>query len=1062
VKNDKLGRYRLIRVLGTGGMGVVYEAELVGPHGFRKRVALKVLAAPSEDVEGPIIAEARLGGLVQHPNIVSTLELAESEGRWFMSMELVEGPTASSIVKQAGPLPLRAALDIGAQAAAGLHYLHTLTVDGADRPLVHRDIKPSNLMLDPAGLVKIVDLGIAGFRPPGEATGTPGYMPPEQYEGRTTPQSDLFALGSALYVLLTGTRVFGGGTPAVFRTMKCDQITAEPSFSGPLDALDPALAPILRRCLRHDPASRWGSADELATALRRVGVRVDGASIAEIVREHMGEPDAAPDPTAAPEPAQLLPSLPQGPFVGREAQLKALDAAVAQSAVVSVCGAAGIGKSRLVLEFVHRRLGHRTWVGLSACHSAADVFAAIARAVGVVLPDELDVAWLAEVLDGRSELLVVLDHAESVQDSAWPAMAELFAGCRARWVITRRRSIKGVQARKLSVPPLSDQSAEALFRHTSPQGLDPRELRKALRKLGGMPLSIELAAAGTAADEPRNLLHDLPTLTDIPVAARSTGQREVMAAVRWSWDRLSDEEHDALVQLAVFEGVFSIEDAEAVVRLRSGRWVMEVLHGLLGNRLVLARSERFSLLPSVRSYARSELEGARGHRVRLRHALHFGRLGASQNLARLDMPDGPSAFGMLSEAHDDLLAAYGFALANAPEALAGVATARLALLLYTGPTLEGLDIVEEALDAVHTPESLADLLRLGFVAAVRGGRRDRAREYAMMGRESLFSGSDHGNFLWMQGLIEAPPDRWHWLDRAEAEGERHGDPLLLAKVENSRSVLARQGGDLQASARYEDRALMFAERAGSDSFRALVLQNRGKRRSELGDLEAAAEDYMSALAIHTRSRSATGYVLALLEFGAMRLRQGKLDDAARMLASCEERVRAIGALRAVPKAMYWRGALAWMSDRPASAMLLWQVAMEKSDAAEFLPISAACRTALANGALSEGRSADARALLDSISDQAPAKEKLDALGVRVRLEAAEGRDPSETVRQLEELGETLGSPWAQATVLLAKARRAQMLGLPSDAAEGARAIAEQIGVTPQSPLMRALQHLDLG
>ncbi|MCA9490597.1 MAG: serine/threonine protein kinase, partial [Myxococcales bacterium] len=181
----RLGRYELVRVLGRGAAGVVVQAVLHGPAGFRKRVALKLLHASHGEDEARVaelIREARLGGLLSHPNVVSTLELGQVDGRWFVSMELVRGASLSALGRD-GPMSPAAVVDAGIQLCAALSHVHELRDDG-DRPLrlIHRDVKPGNLLLDRSGLLRLADFGIAGLSAElgGGAAGTPGYLAPEQ------------------------------------------------------------------------------------------------------------------------------------------------------------------------------------------------------------------------------------------------------------------------------------------------------------------------------------------------------------------------------------------------------------------------------------------------------------------------------------------------------------------------------------------------------------------------------------------------------------------------------------------------------------------------------------------------------------------------------------------------------------------------------------------------------------------------------------------------------------------------------------------------------------------
>lgn len=196
----RVGRYELVRLLGVGGAGQVWEATLLGPRGFRRPVALKLLRVAGSDEDEALQHEARVGAMLHHPNVVAVHELGEADGAWFVAMELVRGPTVSELLGR-GPLSAADVLEIGVQACAGLAHIHRAG-------LVHRDLKLRNLLLDESGLVKIADLGIAALAGSARAAGTWGYFPPEQAQGVAEPRSDLFALGVVLFRLATRRRPF--------------------------------------------------------------------------------------------------------------------------------------------------------------------------------------------------------------------------------------------------------------------------------------------------------------------------------------------------------------------------------------------------------------------------------------------------------------------------------------------------------------------------------------------------------------------------------------------------------------------------------------------------------------------------------------------------------------------------------------------------------------------------------------------------------------------------------------------------------------------------------------
>lgn len=207
-----LDRYELVRPIGAGGMGEVWEALLHGPQGFVKPVALKILKGSGAlDGDRLLVEEARTGALLHHPNVVGVYGVGRAAGHVFVVMELVRGVSAGQLARR-DPLPAEALVDLALQVCAGLHHIHTFRFPGRGAGLVHRDVKPANLLVDATGLVKVADLGIAAASgASGRGAGTPGFMAPEQFDGTVDPRTDVFALGATLYALATLHRPFGKG-----------------------------------------------------------------------------------------------------------------------------------------------------------------------------------------------------------------------------------------------------------------------------------------------------------------------------------------------------------------------------------------------------------------------------------------------------------------------------------------------------------------------------------------------------------------------------------------------------------------------------------------------------------------------------------------------------------------------------------------------------------------------------------------------------------------------------------------------------------------------------------
>src|SRR6185295_5340062 len=260
------GRYRIIGLLGRGGMGEVYRADDLK---LGSPVALKFL--PLDLAADPLryerlLAEVRFARQVAHPNVCRVFDIAEvaaDEGRYFLSMEYIDGEDLASLLGRIGRLPADKALDIARQLCAGLAAAH-------DRGVLHRDLKPANVMLDGRGRVRITDFGLAvaadaeGLQT--DASGTPAYMAPEQFGG-TGPsvQSDIYALGLVLYELYTGKRAFPSASLAELRARKEQEQPDAPSEL--ITDMDPSVERVIMRAIARDPRLRQASVAQVAAAL---------------------------------------------------------------------------------------------------------------------------------------------------------------------------------------------------------------------------------------------------------------------------------------------------------------------------------------------------------------------------------------------------------------------------------------------------------------------------------------------------------------------------------------------------------------------------------------------------------------------------------------------------------------------------------------------------------------------------------------------------------------------------------------------------------------------------
>ncbi len=277
------GRYRLTGIAGEGGMATVYRAILPGPHGFEKRMVVKVIRQSLiEDKEfmEALKNEALLGCQLQHPNIVHVYEYNHYKGRYFLAMELVDGISLSYLVKRhrkVGHLiPTSVVLHVMRQIVDGLDYAHNAeNEDGKLLHVIHRDLKPSNVAITRNGIVKILDFGIARAtlnrgdkETSGAIRGTPRYMSPEQIQTplAVTPASDLFSLGTVLYELVTLKPLFAP-RPGQDPTNLVIHMPLEEQITEVKDYL-PGLGSIFERLIARPVMMRYATAAAVDRDLR--------------------------------------------------------------------------------------------------------------------------------------------------------------------------------------------------------------------------------------------------------------------------------------------------------------------------------------------------------------------------------------------------------------------------------------------------------------------------------------------------------------------------------------------------------------------------------------------------------------------------------------------------------------------------------------------------------------------------------------------------------------------------------------------------------------------------
>lgn len=256
-------RYRVVGLLGKGGMGEVYRADDLK---LGQQVALKFLPeklAQDRAMLERFHREVRVARQISHPNVCRVHDIGDAGRQSFLSMEYIDGENLSTLLRRIGRLPADKAVEIASQLCGGLAAAH-------QEGVLHRDLKPANVMIDGRGRAKITDFGLAGLAEEFEGAevraGTPAYMAPEQLAGKeVSVRSDIYSLGLVLYELFTGKKVFNAATPD--ELMKLHESSSPPSISEHVKEVSPMVERVILRCLERDPQSRPSSVAQVAAAL---------------------------------------------------------------------------------------------------------------------------------------------------------------------------------------------------------------------------------------------------------------------------------------------------------------------------------------------------------------------------------------------------------------------------------------------------------------------------------------------------------------------------------------------------------------------------------------------------------------------------------------------------------------------------------------------------------------------------------------------------------------------------------------------------------------------------
>jgi predicted ATPase/serine/threonine protein kinase len=940
----RLDRYEVVRALGAGGMGHVY---LCLDTKLDRQVAVKLVSrevASDPQLRARFDREARALLALNHPHVLTVFDVGQVGDTPFLVSEVVDGVDLRRLMDERD-LPLEEALRLVEQVASALAAAHAAGI-------VHRDVKPENVMVRRDGYVKVLDFGVAKLQSGVFGTGSPGspdlgvtaaqslvgtvrYMAPEQMRGEPVDQrSDVWSVGVVLYELATGRLPFGGKTPS---DVIASVLTAPLQLASEVapGRVPRALDAVIARALQRDPAARYGSCDELRLDLEAVRQAIEGrisdggvtqvsaGGAASTVTDSgsWGEIAAVARDVA---PAGLAPrhNLPaaSSSFVGRDSELASVVELLRRDGVrlLVLTGPGGTGKTRLAIEAARAVVGDfpdGVWmVALAPLRDPDEVPAAIAETLGVQeIGDRTPLQAVEEAMRHR-HLLLLLDNFEQVVGAA-PALARLLERVPGlELLVTSREVLRLRGEHDVALPPLGLPQAEelpplealarvpavALFLSRA-RALVPTfrldagnapAIAELCRRLDGLPLAIELAAARVRVLAPAAMLRRLDDrfrLLSAGAADLPERHRTLRSTLDWGYDLLGEDERRLFRRLSVFRGPFALAAAEAVCAGGEdpAADLLDPLQSLVDKSLVQllpasSGEPRFALLETIREYGRARLEPAELEAVRRRHLEHFlNRVEAA--VPELAASGATVSLDELALVQEDLRAALERALADDdPEPALRLTGALWWFWYLRGHYREGRRSSEAALSrqgAERSPARARTLLGAGVLAflqcdyavaeqrlAAAAGLARLLGARAVLATSRQFSGSlarergDYGRAVELHGESLSL-----WREMGEPGGE--------ARSLNYLAFASWLAGDHAAAAAYgEDTVRRFRS---LDDREGLVwsLLNRAGAAYGIGDLAGARSAAHEALNLAAAGEFKEGTAWALDLLGRMALRE---------------------------------------------------------------------------------------------------------------------------------------------------------------------------------------------
>jgi predicted ATPase len=916
---SQIAGYRILGVLGEGGMGIVYDAEhvLLG-----RKAAVKTLLSElstNEDFKERFIRESQSVASIDHPNIIPIYDAGDSDGTAYIAMRFVSGTDLAQAIDRRGALPPDEALMILDQAGAALDAAHA-------RGLVHRDIKPANILIEGDGRrIYLTDFGIVkgqgerGKTQEGFFLGTIDYAAPEQLEGKAlSSAADIYAFGGVLFECLTGHRPYEGSDVSIVRAHVLDPPPRPTTHRPDLPA---ALDDVIGRAMAKDPAERFEDCRGVIEAARIALATSAPVPVVDAV--------AAAPLTTPPQRRTTVSNLPlqTTPLMGRDEELAEIATMLRDPSVriVTLTGFGGTGKTRLSLEaarLAQEEFDRVVFIDLSAIQEPELVVTTMAQAVGAQIPPGgSGVDAIRDAL-GAADVLLVLDNFEQVLAAA-PFVAELVVAVpMLRLLVTSQAPLRVTAEREYAVRPLqlptaletddlevlAASPAVALFVDRARAVRPDFQLTEAnaaavadiCTQLDGIPLAIQLAAARIKLLTPHALATRLQSRLELLTGGAADlpeRQRTLRDAIDWSYSLLTDAEKTTLARLGVFVGGTSLESAGAVAgdeeELDVGA-ILDTLASLVDKGLVRQTEAsdgepRFSLLETIREYALGRLvELPERDAVERRHAERFLQLAesAEPELARANQR---AWLAKLDEDNGNIRAAFTWAVDSGNVELGlRLAGALVRFWSIRGLMAEGRERLTEALalgDTAPAPVRAKAEFAAGYAALGLGefsaAEAHFARSLELAAGDVESEGAARAQLAWiaMTRTDDGGGPALELATESLRQAREVDDKRTASGALNTLAELALQRGERDEGLALMEEALTLRRGLGDKRLVANSLLSLARARLTAGELDRAKPLLEEGRRLAVEIGDSWSASVALAGLGRMRLLDGAPDEA---------------------------------------------------------------------------------------------------------------------------------------------------------------------------------------